>query len=104
MVYALLQVPLAVPHLAIAVALVTLIAPSGLIARTVYAFGWITEPSQFPALVYDGYGLGRHSRVCGERSAVSRGRHDGAVAPTRRRLRRAWRARSGPPRGNGSAT
>ena len=58
MVYALLQVPLAVPHLAIAIALVTLIAPSGLIARTVYAFGWITEPSQFPALVYDGYGLG----------------------------------------------
>jgi putative spermidine/putrescine transport system permease protein len=58
MVYALLQVPLAVPHLAIAVALVTLIAPSGLVARIIYALGWITEPAQFPALVYDRYGLG----------------------------------------------
>jgi putative spermidine/putrescine transport system permease protein len=58
MVYALLQVPLAVPHLAIAIALVTLISPSGLLARIVYALGWIREPAQFPALVYDRYGLG----------------------------------------------
>ena len=100
MVYALLQVPLAVPHLAIAIALVTLIAPSGLIARTVYGFGWIAEPVTVPGCGVRRLRLRRHSRVCGERSAVSRGRHDGAVAPARRRLRR----RGAHARGHGVAT
>lgn len=56
--YALLQVPLAVPHLAMAVAALMLVAPSGWIARAVAATGWISEPAAFPALVYDRYGIG----------------------------------------------
>lgn len=56
--YALLQVPLAVPHLAMAVAVVMFIAPSGWLARVVAASGWISEPADFPALVYDRYGIG----------------------------------------------
>ncbi|HWQ32409.1 MAG TPA: ABC transporter permease subunit [Blastocatellia bacterium] len=55
---ALLQVPLAVPHLAMAVALVNVIAPSGLVARAAYALGFVTAPAEFPALVNDRYGAG----------------------------------------------
>jgi putative spermidine/putrescine transport system permease protein len=55
---ALLQVPLAVPHLAMAVALINLIAPSGLLARACYALGVIGAPADFPALINDRYGFG----------------------------------------------
>ncbi len=54
----LLQVPLAVPHLAMAVAVVNVIAPSGLIARLIFAAGLIHAPADFPALINDRYGLG----------------------------------------------
>jgi putative spermidine/putrescine transport system permease protein len=57
-VYALLQVPLAVPHLAMAVVAVTLLAQSGLVARLAYAVGLIAGPAGFPALVYDRWGIG----------------------------------------------
>lgn len=56
--YGLLQVPLAVPHLAMAFAVLMLIAPSGWIARVVATTGLISAPADFPALVYDRYGLG----------------------------------------------
>lgn len=55
---ALLQVPLAVPHLAMAVALINFIAPSGLLARLAYGAGLISVPADFPALVNDRYGVG----------------------------------------------
>lgn len=54
----LLQVPLAVPHLAVAVALINVIAPSGLLARAAYALGMISAPADFPALISDRYGIG----------------------------------------------
>jgi putative spermidine/putrescine transport system permease protein len=54
----LLQVPLAVPHLAMAVVLINLIAPSGLIARIAYAVGFGSDPADFPALIGDRYGIG----------------------------------------------
>ncbi len=53
-----LQIPLAVPHLAMAGALITVIAPSGLLARGAYAFGFIQQPADFPALINDRYGAG----------------------------------------------
>jgi putative spermidine/putrescine transport system permease protein len=53
-----LQLPLAAPHLAVAVALINLITPSGLIARGGYALGLIHEPADFPILINDRYGLG----------------------------------------------
>lgn len=58
MAYALLQAPLAIPHLAIGVALLMLITPSGWIARVVAAVGLISGPASVPALVYDRYGIG----------------------------------------------
>ncbi len=54
----LLQIPLAVPHLAMAGAFITLIAPSGLLARLAYAAGLIHQPADFPALINDRYGTG----------------------------------------------
>jgi putative spermidine/putrescine transport system permease protein len=54
----LLQIPLAVPHLAMAGALITVIAPSGLLARVAYAFGFIQQPADFPAMINDRYGAG----------------------------------------------
>lgn len=56
--YALLQAPLAIPHLAIGVALLMLVAPSGWIARVMAGVGLISEPADVPALVYDRYGIG----------------------------------------------
>jgi putative spermidine/putrescine transport system permease protein len=55
---ALLQVPIGVPHLVMAVALINVIAPSGLIARSVCAAGFIKTPLDFPVLVNDRYGFG----------------------------------------------
>jgi putative spermidine/putrescine transport system permease protein len=54
----LLQAPLAIPHLAMAVVLINLIAPSGLIARLAYACGLIEGPAGFPAVIGDPYGVG----------------------------------------------
>ncbi len=56
--YLLLQTPLAIPHLALAVALLMLIGPSGWIARVLSAAGLLSEPALLPALVYDRYGIG----------------------------------------------
>jgi putative spermidine/putrescine transport system permease protein len=54
----LLQIPLSVPHLAMAGALITVIAPSGLLARAAYVIGLIRQPADFPALINDRYGAG----------------------------------------------
>ena len=54
----LLQIPLSMPHLAMAGALITVIAPSGLLARASFAAGMIHQPSDFPALINDRYGAG----------------------------------------------
>ena len=54
----LLQIPLSVPHLAMAGALITIIAPSGLLARLAHAFGFVQQPADFPALINDRYGAG----------------------------------------------
>lgn len=54
----LVQVPIAVPHLVVALLLLDVIAPGGLISRMAYAVGIIKVPSDFPVLVNDRYGIG----------------------------------------------
>jgi putative spermidine/putrescine transport system permease protein len=54
----LIQAPIAIPHLAVAVALINFISPSGLIARAAFATGWIHSPGDFPALINDRFGAG----------------------------------------------
>ena len=53
-----LQIPIAMPHLTMAIVLLHLASPSGLISRTAFALGFIQSPAQFPDLVQDPYGLG----------------------------------------------
>ena len=57
-VHTLLQAPLAIPHLVVALATITVFAQSGLLARAAFALGLIDSPSGFPVLVNDSAGLG----------------------------------------------
>jgi putative spermidine/putrescine transport system permease protein len=57
-VYFLLQLPLTVPHLVIAISVLLLLSPSGMIARLGVATGLIAEASSFPLLVNDRLGIG----------------------------------------------
>lgn len=52
-VHFILQIPLTVPHLVIAVAMLLLLAPSGLFSRLLATLGLIGGPSSFPLLVND---------------------------------------------------
>ena len=52
------QLPLTVPYLVAAVGIMTLVSQSGLFARFAFHLGLITEPAQFPALLYDDLGIG----------------------------------------------
>ncbi len=50
--------PLAIPHVAGALGILLLVGQSGLLARFAFALGWIQLPSDFPAIVYDRFGIG----------------------------------------------
>ena len=52
---ALIQIPIAIPHIVMAVLLLNVISQSGLIARITRAAGLIDSPNQFPVLVNDSY-------------------------------------------------
>jgi len=52
------QIPLTVPHLVIAVAVVFMLAPSGLLARGLHHLGLLPAGSGFPLLVNDPWGVG----------------------------------------------
>ena len=49
--------PLAVPHIAAALAALLLLGQSGLLSRIAFAFGLVSVPSDFPVLVYDRPGI-----------------------------------------------
>lgn len=53
----LFQVPLPIPHLVAANGLLLLITQSGLLARTGVALGIMSQPSDFPILVFDSAGV-----------------------------------------------
>ncbi len=50
--------PFAIPHIAGALAILLLLGQSGLLSRLTFVFGLTTQPADFPALVYDQYGIG----------------------------------------------
>jgi len=52
------QIPLTVPHLVIAVAVVFMLAPSGLLSRLLLNLGLIDSSADFPLLVNDRWGFG----------------------------------------------
>ncbi len=53
-----LQIPLTVPHLVIAVAVILLLTPAGLISRLLANLSIIQGPAAFPLLVNDNWGIG----------------------------------------------
>ncbi len=57
-VHFIFQLPLTVPHLVIAVAVMFLLAPAGLLARIAVAVGLIQTPAEFPLLVNDRWSVG----------------------------------------------
>ncbi len=58
LVHFIFQIPLTVPHLVIAVAMVFLLAPTGLLSRVVVKLGLIDSSAAFPLLVNDRWGIG----------------------------------------------
>jgi putative spermidine/putrescine transport system permease protein len=54
----LVAVPLAVPHAAAALAMLLLLGQSGFLSRVAFAVGVVSQPTAFPALVYDRAGFG----------------------------------------------
>ena len=52
------QIPLTVPHLVIAVAVMFMLAPTGLFSRAAVSLGWMNTSSDFPLLVNDTWGIG----------------------------------------------
>lgn len=56
--YTILQIPLVVPHLVIAIALLFLLAPTGFLARVAQVFHVIADAEQFPLLVHDPWLVG----------------------------------------------
>jgi len=52
------QLPIPIPHLVGAIGVLFLLGQSGLLARLAFGLGLIQTPAEFPALIYDRYGLG----------------------------------------------
>lgn len=57
-VHFILQVPLTVPHLVIAISFILLLAPAGMLSRLFSSLSLMTSPAEFPLLVNDGWGIG----------------------------------------------
>jgi putative spermidine/putrescine transport system permease protein len=57
-VYFIFQIPLTVPHLVIAVAVVFMLSPAGLFSRVAVKVGLIKSSAAFPLLINDPWGIG----------------------------------------------
>ncbi len=58
MLFRMLQLPVAVPHVVVAIFIVNLCSQNGLLARIAYVLGVIVDQQQFPMLIYDAGGAG----------------------------------------------
>ena len=58
LVHFIFQIPLTVPHLVIAVAVVFMLSPTGLFSRLAVNFGLIESSAAFPLLINDRWGVG----------------------------------------------
>ncbi len=58
LVHFVFQIPLTVPHLVIAVAVMFMLSPAGLVARAAVGAGLIQTPAEFPLLVNDRWSIG----------------------------------------------
>ena len=58
LIHFIFQIPLTVPHLVIAVAMVFMLTPTGFLSRIVVKLGLIDSSADFPLLVNDRWGIG----------------------------------------------
>jgi putative spermidine/putrescine transport system permease protein len=58
LVHFIFQIPLTVPHLVIAVAVIFMLSPTGLFSRLAIKFGLIESSAAFPLLINDRWGVG----------------------------------------------
>lgn len=54
----LIQLPIIVPHVVVAIFMINLFSQNGILARIFYALGFVAEQQEFPLLVYDTHGIG----------------------------------------------
>lgn len=52
------QLPIVVPHVVVALFTINIFSQNGILARLCFALGLIEQQQQFPTIVYDGSGLG----------------------------------------------
>lgn len=52
------QLPIIVPHVVVALFVVQICSQNGLLARIAYGLGFIQDQQEFPAIIYDAHGLG----------------------------------------------
>lgn len=52
------QLPIIVPHVVVALFIIQICSRNGLLARIAYGLGLIREQQEFPAVIYDPHGLG----------------------------------------------
>ncbi len=57
-VHFILQIPLTVPHLVLAISVTLLLAPAGMLSRLFSTLAIIQSPAEFPLLVNDTWGIG----------------------------------------------
>lgn len=53
-----IQLPIIVPHVVVALFIINIFSQNGILARIAYALGIISEQQQFPSLVYNVHGVG----------------------------------------------
>lgn len=52
------QIPIVVPHVVVAIFVINILSQNGLLARVAYMLGLISEQQDFPMLIYDPGGIG----------------------------------------------
>lgn len=52
------QIPIVVPHVVVAIFVINILSQNGLLARAAYMLGLISEQQDFPMLIYDPGGIG----------------------------------------------
>lgn len=52
------QLPIIVPHVVVALFVINICSQNGILARIAYMFGLISERQDFPTIIYDGHGIG----------------------------------------------
>lgn len=53
-----IEIPIIVPHVVVALLMVNILSQNGMLARLSYLLGFIEDQQQFPKILYDSFGIG----------------------------------------------